>query len=440
MLKQGFDAAVEREAGGAFKTGMATLNKGYTGALDRSLATATQGGKLDEVLALKEEKEHIEKGLGVPSEKEESTQPAGKVPDALKALRKTYRSSAAQHEATKSTAMLPLYEKYDQALAAVQTQLTKSSKLEEALRVKTLRDRLATERGLAAPASTPTLTASTPAMPPSPAASSAPASGSKAAGREEPATKDKPFINSLGMKFVPVKDTDVLFCIHETRYKDYAAYAAEAKDVDPNWKDQSVKGFTVTERADEHPVNKVSWTQVKTFCAWLSAKEGKNYRLAKDREWSIAVGIGREEKWEADTTPGTVNKVPGEFPWGQEWPPPRRFGNYADESLKEKKLLESDFRIIEDYDDGFPTTAPVMSFKPNKFGLHDLSGNVWEWVEDWGDDKKKSRVYRGGCWNTGISSYLHSSDRLATGEYYRSDILGFRVVLELPASAAGKGS
>jgi hypothetical protein len=128
------------------------------------------------------------------------------------------------------------------------------------------------------------------------------------------ATPDEPFVNSLGMKFVPVPDTGVLFCIHEVRYKDYAAYAAEVQGVDDTWKDQTCDGYTLTERTEDHPVMKVSWEDAQKFCAWLSKKEGKTYRLPTDREWSYAVGIGQDEKWENDTTPVTVTKNQTEFP------------------------------------------------------------------------------------------------------------------------------
>ena len=78
----------------------------------------------------------------------------------------------------------------------------------------------------------------------------------------------------------------------------------------------------------------VSWTDAQAFCAWLSQKEGVTCRLPTDREWSIAVGIGGEERWESDTTPETVAKPPDIFPWGEEWPPPEGAGNYRDESWR----------------------------------------------------------------------------------------------------------
>jgi len=145
-LDSSFQAAVERDANTAFKASMAALDKLYLGALDRALATASKGGKLEEALALREEKQRIEKGQGVPSEVDESTQAPGKVPGTLKTLRKTYRSTTAQHEATKAKAMQPLYDKYDQALAAVQTELTQAQKLDDAMRVKTVREQIAVTR------------------------------------------------------------------------------------------------------------------------------------------------------------------------------------------------------------------------------------------------------------------------------------------------------
>ena len=244
------------------------------------------------------------------------------------------------------------------------------------------------------------------------------------------ATKDAHFENSLGMKFVPVPGTDVLFCIHEVRYKDYEEYAKMAKEtVDDGWKTQTNDGIEIKNDAADHPVTRVNWDDAQKFCAWLSEKEGKTYRLPTDQEWSHAVGIGREEDWKDDTTPATVFQVPDAFPWGDEWPPPARAGNYSDAS-RQAKAPRDDAKYVEGgYDDGFPTTAPVMRFAANKLGLYDLGGNVWEWCEDWYSVEQKERVLRGGSWGSTKRSNLLSSDRDRDAPEYRFNHYGFRVVV-----------
>ncbi len=249
------------------------------------------------------------------------------------------------------------------------------------------------------------------------------------------ATKDAPFENSLGMKFVPVPGTDVLFCIHEVRYKDYEEYAKKAKEnVDGVWKIQTNDGFEIKRGGEDHPVTKVSWYDAQAFCKWLSEKEGKTYRLPTDREWSLAVGIGREEDWKDDTTPATVFKPQDAFPWGDEWPPPAGAGNYSDAS-RQAKAPRDDAKYVEgEYDDGFPTTAPVMSFEANKLGLYDLGGNVWEWCEDWYSADQKDRMFmlRGGSWYYGVRGLLLSSYRFSITpdfRYHYHGFFGFRVVV-----------
>jgi formylglycine-generating enzyme required for sulfatase activity len=241
-------------------------------------------------------------------------------------------------------------------------------------------------------------------------------------------TKDNPFTNTLGMKFVPVPGTDVLFCIHEVRYKDYAAYAAEESGGDGSWKKQVCDGFATTERAEDHPVMNVSWEDAQKFCAWLSKKEGKTYRLPTDREWSYAVGIGQDEKWDDDTTPATVTKNQTDFPWGKQWPPPQHSGNFSDESRK-AKAPHPEAQYIDRYEDGFPTTAPVMSFQANKFGIHDMEGNVREWVEKWYDNANQELVLRGASWRLDERGHLLSSHRGHHTSGYRTNHYGFRVVL-----------
>jgi len=238
------------------------------------------------------------------------------------------------------------------------------------------------------------------------------------------------FTNTLGMKFLPVKGIEVMFCIHETRRQDYAVYTAAVPGVDGAWMNQQKDGIPCGDK-DDHPVVGVSWGEAQAFCAWLSKKEGRSYRLPTDEEWSWAVGIGRDEKRPEGITPEFLSgKQTAGFPWGGDYPPKTRdkAGNYTDMAWKEKFPSQ---KYIEGYNDGFPTTAPVMSFKPNKLGLYDMGGNVCEWVADWWNAAQKDRVMRGASFRSDLSTRLSSSYREHVPPTLRIYDYGFRLVMEL---------
>ena len=238
--------------------------------------------------------------------------------------------------------------------------------------------------------------------------------------KTEPKTEAKihanAFVNTLGMKFVPVPGTEVQFCIWETRVKDYAAYAAANAGVDESWKNFGIAGF---KQADTHPVVRVSWEDANAFCAWLTKKElaegkikaGQKYRLPTDAEWSVAVGLGQEK----GKTPNEKSRgIKDVYPWGKEWPPPKEAGNYS-------KILNVD---------NFEYTSPVGSFAVNKLGLHDMGGNVYEWCEDKYSPTSTGRVLRGASWSYfGFPDLLLSSYRSYNSPDYRLYYIGFRCVL-----------
>ena len=236
----------------------------------------------------------------------------------------------------------------------------------------------------------------------------------KAAGKKP--TLPKAFTNTLGMKFVPVKGTEVAFCIWETRVKDYAAFAAANAGVVESWKKPFGDKF---KQADTHPVVNVSWEDANAFCEWLTKKElaegkikqGQKYRLPTDAEWSVAVGLGKEK----GNTPKEKDRgIKGVYPWGKEWPPPKGVGNY-DEYLNV---------------DNYEYTSPVGSFAANKLGLHDMGGNVLEWCEDWYDpEEKANRVLRGASWSFVNPVGLLSSCRHYYTPGQRWSNFGFRCVL-----------
>ncbi|HBJ85711.1 MAG TPA: hypothetical protein DDZ88_17930 [Verrucomicrobiales bacterium] len=245
------------------------------------------------------------------------------------------------------------------------------------------------------------------------------------------ATKDAPFLNTLGMKFVPVPGTQILMCIHETRRQDYAAYATTTPGVRDEWTNRQKDGIPFGHE-DTHPVV-VNWEDAVAFCAWLSKKEGRTYRLPTDEEWSIAVGLGSKEIRNKDITPEMLSeKVTTEYPWGRDYPPKTedQAGNYADSAWHEKFPTE---KFIEGYTDGFPTTAPVMSFKPNKLGLYDMGGNMGEWVEDWWNAAQEGRVVRGASF-TGAGHLLSSARHHPGPTDYRG--VGFRCVVESATAPA----
>ena len=182
--------------------------------------------------------------------------------------------------------------------------------------------------------------------------------------------RGEPWENSLGMKFVPVGD--VLVDIWATRVRDYDAFCANTGRARP------VPDFA---QDGTHPVVKVSWEDANAFCEWLTKKEldaerlepGQSYRLPMDREWSEAAGLPNE----GGNTPEERDGKLKDFPWGKQWPPPPMSGNYADYTTGKRGP-----HGIPGYHDGYPQTAPVGSFQPNRVGLFDMSGNVWQWCQD----------------------------------------------------------
>jgi formylglycine-generating enzyme required for sulfatase activity len=239
--------------------------------------------------------------------------------------------------------------------------------------------------------------------------------------------------NSLGMIFVPVPAAGVRFSIYETRVKDFAAFAATQPELDgTNWQRAFYHALTPVSNGPDFPVVNVSWRDAVKFCAWLTATERQAglispqqaYRLPTDTEWSDAVGIGGRE---SGATPRARNGgLANVYPWGPEFPPPPGAGNFADEAAAN---YFTNWPHIAGYNDGFVTTAPVGSFRPNVYGLYDLAGNALEWCEDRYDAAHEPRVLRGGAWiNCGPRSLWSSArNHAAPGKF--SVATGFRCVL-----------
>jgi serine/threonine protein kinase/formylglycine-generating enzyme required for sulfatase activity len=251
----------------------------------------------------------------------------------------------------------------------------------------------------------------------------------------------KSWTNTLEMPFVPLGNVHI--AVWQTRLRDFNTFV-EATGYDAvggmssaivangfklnamSWKNP---GFAQT---PEHPVVGVSWEDANQFCAWLTRKERsegaltafQSYRLPTDLEWSESVGLPHE----SGTTPeDRSGKIKGVYPWGNSFPPPIDFANYA--GTESRADAPETWAVIPGFHDAFPRTAPVPAFRPDAHGLCSLGGNVWEWCQDKYNRTMNWRTLRGGSWATSRAEETLSSYRRGYQPLFRSDEVGFRCVI-----------
>ncbi|HPO16483.1 MAG TPA: formylglycine-generating enzyme family protein [Candidatus Hydrogenedentes bacterium] len=200
-----------------------------------------------------------------------------------------------------------------------------------------------------------------------------------------------------------------------------------AVDSSGNWETQRGVSWRNPGWAIEgnQPVVLVSWNDAQTFIEWLNEKAGSGFHLPTEAEWEYACRGGSSSA----------------YPWGDD--PDQGVGccNALDQTLRRTYSLWKGFN----WDDGYLFVASVGSFKPNRFGLYDMVGNVYEWCQDWygdypahavidpmGPDSDSSRVVRGGAWFSGPWQ-CRSASRHSENPSYRHVDKGFRAGRSVPA-------
>ena len=144
-------------------------------------------------------------------------------------------------------------------------------------------------------------------------------------------------------------------------------------------------------KGDRYPVENVSWSDAQAFITKLSQMTGRRYRLPTESEWAYAAAGGVNRNTYRYAGSNNIDEVA--------W--------YAANSASHR------------------TPFDVGAKRPNALGIHDMTGNVWEWCQD--TYKKRRHIIRGGCWNNNASSCLLSKNRSSFGT--RNGNVGFRIAL-----------
>ena len=199
----------------------------------------------------------------------------------------------------------------------------------------------------------------------------------------------------------------------------------EGRDARYSWQNT---GFAQTDR---HPVVNVTWNDAVAMAKWLSQREGVTYRLPTEAEWEYAARAGTRTRYPAGDPPDVLLNSANTFD--------------RESALRWPRWREQ----AGPGSDGFPFTAPVGSYPPNAFGLHDMIGNAWEWVADWygenyyarspvddpqGPAEGTVRVRRGGSWHS-WPLYSRVAFRNWNTPETRYVLVGFRLLREAPSAS-----
>jgi formylglycine-generating enzyme required for sulfatase activity len=208
---------------------------------------------------------------------------------------------------------------------------------------------------------------------------------------------------------------------HSSIYDERSGRLADRDGVD--WRHD----YAGRSAAEQQPVLHVSWDDAMAYVDWLAGETGRAYRLPSEAEFEYALRGGSI----------------GAYWWGEGAPaePLENLTGAGDESPGGRGWSLA----FADYGDGYWGPAPAGSLRPNAFGLHDMAGNVSEWVMDcwhanylraprdgraWTNPGCERRVVRGGYW-AGSPAQARSAARLFAAAGLRGSRVGFRVARDL---------
>jgi formylglycine-generating enzyme required for sulfatase activity len=154
----------------------------------------------------------------------------------------------------------------------------------------------------------------------------------------------------------------------------------------------------------------VSSDDAQSFIAWLNSRTGRHYRLPTEDEWEFVARAG------ATTA----------YSWGDDPNAGCAHANGSDQSLHREFSDWPDAYIVQ-CDDGHFRTAPVGSYRSNPYGVHDIHGNVWEWVDCCSADRRRAR---GGSWYN-VWRVLDSALKNDEPATFRDNRTGFRLARTL---------
>lgn len=214
-------------------------------------------------------------------------------------------------------------------------------------------------------------------------------------------------------------------CLTDRRQRGNWVYDTETNFRDP--------GFA---QAGNHPVACVNWQEARAYVDWLNTQSpGGGYRLLTEVEWEYVARAG------------AANAL---YPWGNDAAQGCRFANGFDQTALPayKDVDTSGYKVYDPLAcaDGWLNTSPAGSLAPNALGVHDMIGNVSEWIEDCHAPSHEAvsaegappvvegacakRIAKGGSWGT-LGNNLRTAERFPYAPTHRDDSIGIRVAKTL---------